>query len=133
MEVNHDSPHRLENIKAYTEKFPEFAKRPVPVEGLGWDRFYFSDKAKERVAVYAALGTPFPPIILNPYGLVHDGAHRSWAADCRGDREIEAFVPILTEEIIAREHLKMKWVLESPVMLQVMNEATNLLTKTNTD
>jgi hypothetical protein len=123
MEVNRDIPYRLENIKVYTEKFAEFAKLPVPVKGLGWDRFYFSDAGKERVARYAAMPTPFPPIILNPYGMVHDGAHRAWAADCRGDNEIEAFVPILTDDIIARENLKMKWVLESPIILKVMSEA----------
>ena len=85
---------RVRNMQAFTNRFKCFELKQVKVAGLGWERFRWSTKAEQRSQLFAALSTEFPPIILNPLGLVQDGAHRVRAAELRGDELIWAYVPV---------------------------------------
>jgi GNAT superfamily N-acetyltransferase len=46
-----------------------------------------------RVNQYAAMNTPFPPIVIGYGGSIPDGHHRIAAARVRGDKSIRAYVP----------------------------------------
>lgn len=53
---------------------------------------------------YAKMGTPLPPIVLDGDGRIRDGNHRVAAGKIRGDKTIQAYVPIDTFKTAAPDY-----------------------------
>jgi hypothetical protein len=87
-------PERIAKAGSYYEL------KDLPLSGLPEESEFDIDD--DKVEEFAALTTPFPPIVVGKDGEVIDGGHRLLAARKRGDTTLPVYVPLTPKA--ARAH-----------------------------
>jgi len=96
-EITHYLSH-LKQIKLLVDQIHladhyELNELKLGCQGFMW---WFGKNVK-KIREYAALSTPFPPIVFDINGYMLSGGHRYCAAKKRGDKTISAYIGVKKE------------------------------------